>query len=223
MSQVAAEPPLKKIPVPLSIAKLPQPSWKRTLDFVVVGLISPVLLPIRALVAVYIRLVSPGPVLFVQSRVGHGGEDFRIYKFRTMKVSKVGRDSAHREYVASRAATAAPLVKPDFKSELIPGGGILRKLSLDELPQVFNVLQGNMSLVGPRPDLLQLADYKKKQTRRFEVLPGMTGLWQVSGKNSLSFEQMIDLDLQYIESMSLWQDLRILAKTFWVVLFDRNE
>jgi lipopolysaccharide/colanic/teichoic acid biosynthesis glycosyltransferase len=140
-----------------------------------------------------------------------------------MEVPKVSRDASHREYVANRSLVNEPLSKPDFKSELIRGGELIRKLSIDELPQIFNVLIGNMSLVGPRPDLLKLEDYEHWQTRRFEVMPGMTGLWQVSGKNSLSFDQMIGLDIEYVDTMSLKQDLKIIARTFSVLLFEHNE
>jgi lipopolysaccharide/colanic/teichoic acid biosynthesis glycosyltransferase len=205
------------------IGKRSTPFWKRTLDIVLVLISLPVLTPLLVLVAGYIRMVSAGPIFFVQSRVGHGGEDFRIFKFRTMEVPKVSRDASHREYVANRSQVNEPLSKPDFKNELIRGGELIRKLSIDELPQIFNVLIGNMSLVGPRPDLLKLDDYEHGQTRRFEVLPGMTGLWQVSGKNSLSFDQMIDLDIEYVDTMSLKQDLKIIARTFSVLLFEHNE
>lgn len=207
----------------LSISKRPIPAWKRVMDIALVLLALPLLSPLLVLVACYIRLVSAGPIFFIQSRVGHGGEDFRIFKFRTMEVPEVCRDASHRAYVANRSQINEPLSKPDFKSELIRGGDLIRKLSIDELPQIFNVLIGNMSLVGPRPDLLKLDDYEHWQTRRFEVLPGMTGLWQVSGKNSLSFDQMIDLDIEYVDTMSLKQDLKIIARTFSVLLFEHNE
>ncbi len=214
-------PPEPKIS--LFVAKRANPRWKRALDICLVILLSPLLVPVLLLVAVYVRLVSSGPVFFVQSRVGHGGEDFRIIKFRTMEVPKVSRDEVHRDYVANHARFGAPVRKPNYKSELIFGGDLLRKLSVDELPQVFNVLMGNMSLVGPRPDLLRLDDYEEWQRRRFEVLPGMTGLWQVSGKNLLTFDQMVELDVQYVDTQSLQQDLCIIARTLRVLLFERNE
>ncbi len=222
MTNLTLDPEVKP-PASFSIKKRAMPTWKRVLDIVLVLVSLPLLAPILVLVACYIRLVSAGPIFFVQSRVGHGGEDFRIIKFRTMEVPKVSRDASHREYVANRSQVNGPLSKPNNKSELIKGGDLIRKLSIDELPQIFNVLQGNMSLVGPRPDLLRLDDYEHRQTRRFEVLPGMTGLWQVSGKNSLSFEQMIDLDIRYVEKLSLRMDLWIIARTFLVLLFERNE
>ena len=110
------------------------------------------------------------------------------------------------------------LAKPDFGDRLIPGGAFLRAHALDELPQLFNVLLGTMSLVGPRPEVLDWDDYPPRQRRRLEATPGMTGLWQVSGKNKLSFTEMVDLDLKYIQQRTLWLDLWILFKTAAVVI-----
>ncbi len=215
----AHQPPLAAPQIP---ARRP-PNWKRGLDWIGVLLLTPPLLPILILIALYIKVVSRGPVLFVQSRIGHGGEYFRIYKFRTMHVPRISRDREHRDYVASRSEADGPIKKPDHSDSLIPGGNWLRRTSLDELPQILNVLLGNMSLVGPRPDVLGIEDYQAGQLRRFEVLPGMTGLWQVSGKNNLSFEQMIELDIRYIEHQSLPQDLWILFKTVYILLVESNE
>ena len=208
---------------PVSVATRQHPAWKRGLDLALTIMILPMLAPFLVLIATYIRCVSQGPVFFVQSRVGYGGEVFLIYKFRTMNVSWQSRDESHRRYVAERAVSDGPISKPTYRDDLITGGLLLRKLSLDELPQLFNVLKGNMSLVGPRPDLLQLDDYTPMQARRFEVMPGMTGLWQVSGKNSLSFDQMIELDLRYIDHISLQKDLSILFRTIGVLINYRNE
>ncbi|WP_197231451.1 sugar transferase [Novipirellula artificiosorum] len=199
------------------------PTWKRLLDLCGVVALFPLLLPVLTTVAIYIKFVSRGPIFFVQSRVGFGGDRFRIYKFRTMHVPTVSRDEMHRKFVSQYADAESPLAKPKYENELIPGGNLIRKLSLDELPQVFNVLIGNMCLVGPRPDVLMIEDYQPWQLRRFEVMPGMTGLWQVSGKNRLTFDQMIDLDIEYIETRSLSNDLRILARTVYVLLFEHNE
>ena len=207
-------PPIQKRDVPLG---------KRALDVCAIALGMPFIGPLMLGVAIYIKLVSRGPILFVQSRVGHGGQDFLIYKFRTMHVPHISRANTHRDYVASCRGSDKPLKKPEHQKDLIFGGRLLRGLAIDELPQLLNVLQGNMSLVGPRPDLLRLEDYEPWQTRRFEVLPGITGLWQISGKNRLTFEQMIELDINYVDSMSRFQDLQILARTLFVILFERNE
>lgn len=199
------------------------PLWKRGLDICGVVIVAPLIVPLLLIVALYIKLVSPGPILFVQSRVGYGGDDFLIYKFRTMHVPNVTRDDTHRDYLVRQSGADGPIKKPDYRNDLILGGAWLRKLAIDELPQLLNVIRGDMSLVGPRPDLLRLEDYKPWQTRRFEVLPGMTGLWQVSGKNRLTFDQMVELDIKYIETRSLLQDLRIIAKTLVVILLECKE
>ncbi|MEM8732602.1 MAG: sugar transferase [Planctomycetota bacterium] len=206
-----------------SILARPLPAWKRVMDVVGVIVLAPLLVLPLVLVALYIRLVSRGPALFVQSRLGHGGEYFPIFKFRTMHVVAGGREEAHRAYVASHAESDEPIAKPDHSESFIPGGAFLRATSIDELPQLLNVLRGEMSLVGPRPDVLHREDYTERQLRRFEVHPGMTGLWQVSGKNELSFEEMIDLDLQYASKPTLKLDLWILLKTVAVLLWERNE
>jgi lipopolysaccharide/colanic/teichoic acid biosynthesis glycosyltransferase len=140
------------------------------------------------------------------------GEDFTIYKFRTLQAC----DSAtadHRLFVAQLSASDGVLTKPDLTKRLIPGGGFLRRTSLDELPQLWNILVGNMSLIGPRPDVLGWEDYQPHQLRRFEVVPGVTGWWQVSGKNRLTFEQMIAKDLEYVDRRSPLLDLKILLLT----------
>ncbi len=207
----------------VQIRRRETPLWKRTIDVGLVVVFAPLLAPLLLAVAVYVRMVSSGPVMFIQSRIGHGGEPFAIYKFRTMHVSSESRDETHRGFVASYAGDDGAMKKPDYKDQLIFGGDFLRKTSIDELPQLLNVLKGNMSLVGPRPDVMQLEDYEPGQLRRFEVLPGMTGLWQVSGKNRLSFEQMVELDLRYIDTQTLTRDLVILARTALVLVFERNE
>lgn len=198
------------------------PLWKRMMDLVGVSLLLPILLPILLLVSLYIKLVSRGPVFFVQQRLGHGGKPFAIYKFRTMQVPDRPRDQEHREYLLG-LAEGKSIQKPDHSCALIPGGGFLRRTSIDELPQLLNVLRGNMSLVGPRPDLLLLSDYEDWQLRRFEVAPGITGLWQVSGKNNVSFEQMMRLDIQYVNSLAPSHDVKIILRTFRVLFIAKNE
>ena len=203
---------------PIRITKQRTSRRKRVFDVVfslsLLILLSPILLGI----GIFIKLVSKGPALYIQPRLGFGGETFRIWKFRTMHDRKQGRDDAHREYVSKLAANNEVLEKPDIKNELIFCGGLLRALSLDELPQLWNVLKGEMSLVGPRPDLLELEDYAPEQLRRFEVLPGITGLWQVNEKNDLTFTDMIELDIEYVETRTFLLDLRILAGTAFTMI-----
>ena len=178
------------------------------------------LFPLILGVATFIRCVSGGPAFFTQQRLGLAGKPFHIWKFRTMRVGAV--DESHRDYVKTLAADS-PAAKPEYVSRLIPGGASLRRWSLDELPQLWNVLRGEMSLVGPRPDVLCLEDYVNEfELRRFAVLPGMTGLWQVSGKNKLSFNQMIALDIRYVEEMSLLMDIWILFRTASVLVREAN-
>ncbi len=191
---------------------------KRLFDIALSVCLLALLCPLMVLVALYIKAVSKGPFLYIQPRLGCGGEMFRILKFRTMHDRKQSRDEIHRDYVASLAKDDQVLKKPDIKNELIVGGGLLRALSIDELPQLWNVIRGDMSLVGPRPDLLQIEDYTPEQLRRFEVLPGITGLWQINEKNDLTFNDMIELDIQYVDSQTLLMDLKILFGTAFELL-----
>ena len=197
------------------------PIWKRAFD--IFGSLIAILLlsPLFVLIALHIKAVSKGPVLFCQKRLGLGTRYFVIYKFRTMKQGM--QIQKHEDYILSVASSDQPAKKPSYQSRLIPGGAFLRKLSLDELPQLFNILLGTMSLIGPRPDVLELQHYKPWQTRRFEVLPGISGLWQVSGKNRLTFDEMVRLDIQYIDQLSLWQDLKITLRTCVMIASLNNE
>ncbi|MBN1837675.1 MAG: sugar transferase, partial [Spirochaetales bacterium] len=190
------------------------PGWKRALD--IAGALTAVTLlsPLFLLVSAYIKIVSPGPVLFRQARVGYGGRLFIFLKFRTMRVDN--DESGHREHLKQLIHSQAAMVKLDAADDprIIPGAKILRRACVDELPQLFNVLKGEMSLVGPRPCLpYEAEEYQRWHAGRFDVLPGMTGLWQVSGKNNLSFQTMIRLDIAYSTSLSLFNDLRILLRT----------
>jgi lipopolysaccharide/colanic/teichoic acid biosynthesis glycosyltransferase len=178
-----------------------------------------VLAPFLLLTGCVIRLVSPGPALFRQQRVGVRGEPFTIWKFRTMRADTDSR--RHQEYVAGMVGAEVPLKKLDDRHQLIPLGGLLRALCIDELPQLVNVLRGEMSLVGPRPDVIPYELYQPWQRRRFEVLPGITGLWQVSGKNQTTFAEMIHLDVQYVEQRSFWLDASILLMTVPTVICQR--
>ncbi len=199
------------------------PLWKRSIDFVA-SLIALVLLsPLMLLIAIYIRSVSRGPAIFKQARLGEMGRPFTIYKFRTMHSGDPEVATLeHREYISSRAELDEVIAKPDMAHRLIPGGAFLRQRSLDELPQLVNVLIGNMSLIGPRPDVLDWDDYTPWQQKRFEVKPGISGLWQVSGKNRLSFSRMMELDIEYIERRSFLFDMWIAVRTIKLILSKDN-
>ncbi len=204
----------KQTPDAFSIAA---PSWKRVLDMAgsLFGLL--ILWPVFLLTALYIKIVSPGPVLFRQMRVGRGGRLFHFVKFRTMKPND---EAEHRKHILERMRVGGSLAKLDDRDpRIIPGGKIIRKLCIDELPQLFNVIKGDMSLVGPRPCLpYEAQEYLIWHRHRFDVLPGMTGLWQVSGKNSLTFAQMVRLDIAYTEGMSPFLDIKIILMTLPAII-----
>jgi len=190
------------------------PRWKRILDVSIVLLALPLALPLAAFVAVLIRMVSAGPVLFKQERVGYLGRRFMCFKFRTMFV---GADpAAHQGHLHRLMDSDTPMTKMDAQGDprIIPFGRLLRSSGLDELPQLINVLRGEMSLVGPRPCMPYEFDrYLPWQRERFSTLPGLTGLWQVSGKNRTTFVEMIQLDIKYARGKNLWLDLAILFQT----------
>jgi lipopolysaccharide/colanic/teichoic acid biosynthesis glycosyltransferase len=191
------------------------PVWKRALDFGGAFIGFTLLSPLMLLVAAYIKIVSRGPVLFRQERLGRGGKVFTFLKFRTMKTDN--NESYHKNHILAAIRGDGTLAKLDDRGDprIIPGGRTLRRSCLDELPQLINVLRGEMSLVGPRPCLAyEAAEFLRWHTHRFDSMPGLTGLWQVSGKNKLTFSQMIRLDISYAEHMSLWLDLRIILMTF---------
>lgn len=193
------------------------PAWKRRGDVIVscIGLVF--FAPFCLAIAAYIKAVSRGPVWFAQQRVGARGRPFRILKFRTMRVTTDTAD--HQQYVRALARNQdSQLRKFDYRQALLPGARWLRTTGIDELPQLLNVLRGEMSLVGPRPDVLSIDAYQQDQLRRFDVLPGMTGLWQVSGKNTTTFAEMIQLDMAYVEKRSIWLDIKILLLTPYAVL-----
>ncbi len=200
------------------------PWWKRLFDVCAASLLLVVLMPILALIGLFIRCVSPGPVIFSQKRLGEMGKYFVIYKFRTLhQANSINVTNEHRQFVADLANSDAVAAKPDLSLRMIPCGGFLRSSSLDELPQLLNVIRGEMSLIGPRPDVLDWQDYPEWQLRRFEVTPGITGLWQVSGKNRLTFRQMVELDIRYIERRSILLDMWILVKTVKLILNKGNK
>lgn len=189
---------------------------KRILDFAIALFALLVASPVMIIVAVLIKLTSPGPVFFTQSRIGHNKRKFLIYKFRTMVVDaeQKMRNIEHLNEVSG------PVFKIKDDPRITPLGRFLRKMSIDELPQLFNVLKGDMSLVGPRP--LPVRDYEgfsqDWHRRRFSVRPGITCLWQVHGRSNIPFETWMELDMQYIDQWSLLLDLKILARTIPTVL-----
>ncbi|HOX56485.1 MAG TPA: sugar transferase [Candidatus Paceibacterota bacterium] len=190
------------------------PLWKRVLDLAVILALSPGLLILGGAVALAVACGSRGPVLFRQPRVGYKGREFAMFKFRTMQVDAVTQ--VHQEHFEELVGTEAPMTKLDESNDprLVPLGALLRATGLDELPQLLNVVRGEMSLVGPRPCITyEYKHYQPWQRRRFDAVPGLTGLWQVSGKNRTTFNQMIQLDIEYSERMSLWLDLEIILKT----------
>ena len=180
--------------------------FKRAFD-IVVSLILIVLLtviPVFIVVALLVKFTSKGPVLFLQERSGKDGKTFNIFKFRSMRIMEDSLDAEGNQLTPAQRIT--------------PVGRILRKTSLDELPQLFNVLNGTMSIVGPRPTLpYQVENYTAEQRRRLEMRPGITGLAQVNGRNDLTWTQKIEYDIQYVDNFSLWMDIRILFKTVLVV------
>jgi lipopolysaccharide/colanic/teichoic acid biosynthesis glycosyltransferase len=201
------------------IAASQVPTWKRVLDCTLILIALPFWLPLGILIAAWVKLVSPGPALFRQERIGHMGARFRCLKFRTMKVN--ADTTVHREHLNHLMTSNRPMKKLDSTgdSRLIPGGLWLRSLGIDELPQIINVLRGDMSLVGPRPSTAYEYElFQPRHRRRCETLPGLTGLWQVNGKNRTTFEKMMELDVTYCETKSLFLDLKILISTPFAIL-----
>jgi lipopolysaccharide/colanic/teichoic acid biosynthesis glycosyltransferase len=200
----------------------PLPLWKRTLDILCLIAALPALVPLMAIIAIAIRLSSRGPVLFRQERVGLYGRIFVCYKFRTMK--EAAATQPHKAYLEKLINSSSPLRKLDADGDerIDRLGGVLRASGLDELPQVYNILRGEMSLVGPRPCIgYECEKFKPQHRERFNAVPGLTGLWQVSGKNNTTFQEMIDLDIQYSRELSFSKDVSIIFRTF-PVLFQQT-
>jgi exopolysaccharide production protein ExoY len=194
--------------------------WKRALDLTCIVLSTPLWLAVGVPIAVWIKIVSPGPVFFRQTRVGLRGSFFSLWKFRTMKPdAETGTHEKHLE-ILLRNGSSAPMKKLDrHDNRIIRGGRLLRGLGLDELPQLLNVWRGDMSLVGPRPCLpYEFERYAPEQKARVNAAPGLTGYWQVNGKNRTTFRQMIEMDIWYTENVSFGLDLKILLKTIPALL-----
>jgi lipopolysaccharide/colanic/teichoic acid biosynthesis glycosyltransferase len=196
------------------------PSWgRRLVERFIAGIALLLLSPLLLLIAMTIKRASPGPALFGQWRIGHKGVLFRCFKFRTMHLNV---DTAvHENYFKTLIATDAPMRKLDDKKDarIFRAGSLLRSSSLDELPQLFNILKGEMSLIGPRPPTpSEYRDYLPWHRHRVDVLPGLTGLWQVSGKNKTTFTEMMRFDLRYVRNKSVGMDLGIIIKTFPLII-----
>jgi lipopolysaccharide/colanic/teichoic acid biosynthesis glycosyltransferase len=193
--------------------------WKRVLDIGLVVMALPLLVPMGLAIAGIIRLVSKGPILFKQERIGRGGQKFWCFKFRTMSI---GADTVlHEGHLRQLIQSNSPMTKMDSRGDkrIIIGGVFIRALGLDELPQLINVVRGEMSIVGPRPCLpYEFELYLPWQRERCNAVPGLTGLWQVSGKNKTTFCEMIKLDIEYSRRCNLWLDVGIIFKTIPVLL-----
>ena len=217
--------------VPTSIRTV-QVGWrlavKRVLDLVVAAVLLVVTAPIQAACAIAILLESGRPVLYRSQRVGRGHRPFEMLKLRSMVDG--ADDATHREFIAQAMSASGPSssgpTRPKLQDDprVTKVGRFLRRSSLDELPQLVNVIRGDMSLVGPRPDVPYSVDhYEPRHHRRFVVLPGMTGLWQVAGRSSVDVRQMLELDLVYVERWSLGLDLWILVRTLPLVVSKKGK
>lgn len=209
---------LASVPI-MEFCRTPLDGWgriiKRLVDLIGSFLLIIITSPLMILTALLVKLTSRGPILFTQERVGLEN-NFNFYKFRTMKV---GAEKEHQKLIKKYGN----MFKLANDPRLSPVGKFLRKTSLDELPQFFNVLRGNMSLIGPRPPMPEEVEkYTNYQKRRLGIKPGITGLWQVSGRSELSFDEWVRLDAYYIENWSLWLDFQIIIKTIWVVIKGRG-
>ena len=203
------------------------PWWKRPFDVVFSLFTILITLPIMILIAVVIKLTDGGSIFFRQKRPGLNGKEFFVYKFRTMYPNneKILEEYLEKNPEAKKEWELYRKLK-SYDPRVTPIGKFLRKYSLDELPQFFNVLKGDMSVVGPRPYICkEFDDYKIPESVRKKLLsvkPGVTGLWQVEGRNEATFEDRVKLDLKYIESLSFWGDVKIILKTIWVMLTGRG-
>jgi len=203
---------------------------KTLMDIVLSSLMSVFLAPLFAVVALLIKLNSPGPVILKQIRVGKGGKHFTCYKFRSMVDSN--DDTAHKNYIHELLQEEFTIPRDNGRKKLFKLiddpritsiGRLLRKTGIDELAQLFNVLKGDMSLVGPRPPIpYEVEMFDDWQKQKFSVMPGITSLWVVSGRNKLGYKESIELDIKYIRNWSLWLDIKILLKTIPAVLIHQE-
>jgi len=188
---------------------------KRCFDAIISILLILILSPVFLITVILIKLEDRGPVIYCQQRVGLRGKRFTMYKFRSM----VPDADRIRNELENLNETQSLIFKIKKDPRLTRTGKIIRKLSIDELPQLFNVLKGDMSIVGPRPPLpSEVSKYRLRDLKRLDVTPGLTCIWQVSGRSNIGFDGQVDLDLQYIESQSIWTDIKLLFKTIPAVL-----
>jgi exopolysaccharide production protein ExoY len=190
------------------------PIWKRFLDLAIVSALLPLWLPVMIFVAIWVAVTSPGPVFYRQPRIGFKARRFMLVKFRTMKVN--AETHIHEAYLEHLIVSDRPMIKLDMTGDprLILGVRFLRATGLDELPQLFNVLKGEMSLVGPRPCTVgEFESYAPAQRARVNALPGLTGLWQVNGKNRTTFREMIEMDIFYARNICFSLDIKIILRT----------
>ncbi|WP_291652744.1 sugar transferase [Clostridium sp.] len=192
---------------------------KRTLDFMASFLGLVILSPILLIVAILIKLESKGPAIFSQSRIGLNGKEFKMYKFRSM----VQNAEELKEKLAKQNEMSGPMFKMKNDPRVTKVGKFIRKTSIDELPQLFNILKGDMTLVGPRPSLpREVEKFESWMLKRLEVKPGLTCYWQVSGRNNINFYEWMKLDLKYVNDMSFWLDIKLIFKTVAVLFGDKN-
>jgi exopolysaccharide biosynthesis polyprenyl glycosylphosphotransferase len=224
VSKVAQSRPLDFGGLPMVVYNShPRRPWqelaKRSLDIILSGIGIVIFSPVFVIVAMAVKITSKGPVFFSQERIGLNGRPFKMYKFRSMVVNA----EELKEKLAHLNEMSGPVFKITNDPRVTSVGRFLRKTSLDELPQIFNVFKGDMSLVGPRPPLSKEVDlYDFKHRKRLAVRPGITCIWQISGRNEVDFEEWMDMDAEYIERWSLWLDFEILAKTVPVVLMRKG-
>ena len=192
---------------------------KRLIDIICsfVGIL--VLSPLFIIIAIIVKFTSKGPIFFSQKRVGRNGKEFDMYKFRSMVVNA----EELKEKLAAQNEMSGPMFKMKDDPRVTKVGKFIRKTSLDELPQLWNVLKGDMSLVGPRPSLpKEVAQFDEWMYKRLEVKPGLTCYWQVSGRNNIDFEDWMKLDIRYVEEKNLWIDIKLICKTVFVLFGDKN-
>ena len=213
VSRCASTPTRSAVSETAMVGSVGIPSWKRVLDVTLILLSLPLWLPVVLLIALWIKIASPGPIFFRQERIGFRGKRFMILKFRTMKVNV--ETQTHERHLELLINANIPMTKLDHGDpRIIAGGRILRATGLDELPQLFNVFRGEMSLVGPRPCTPhEFKSYQVWQQERANALPGLTGYWQVNGKNKTTFTEMIEMDIFYTKNLSLRLDLMIILRT----------